>query len=303
MDIVNLYRKINRFGLNPFPTANALARVAHSLPITRRNLFDTGKLSGAIILLYHEIGVERFEEHIRYLLNFEIVPLDNLLEQMQDSASQGKLAITFDDGWKTNYELLPVIENYQIPVTIYAISSLIGTDNEVWTRTVKSMLKGGRIREIPDLQHFKTLPYEERTEEIAQWLALTGYKPKERTMLSIVELKTMLASGLVTIGSHGSIHESLLSLPGERVNFEISQSKAELKRKLGIEIEHFAYPFGKHNATHIRILKEAGYKSAVIDVPGINNSTTNPFELKRVMISKKMSWHSLVFLLARQGND
>ena len=101
--------------------------------------------SRAIILTYHRIrdddkdpditvAVQNFEKQIQYLRkNFLILSLKELIERMQASLpfEEDCAVITFDDGYKDNYQnAFPVLMKNDLPATIFLISSLIGKDPE-----------------------------------------------------------------------------------------------------------------------------------------------------------------------------
>jgi len=88
-----------------------------------------------IILLYHEINPMLFENHIKYLIKkYSIIPLRELLKRRN---LKNKLIITFDDGFSSNYELLPIFRKHNLPITIFLPFNWIGhkkilTLKEIW---------------------------------------------------------------------------------------------------------------------------------------------------------------------------
>ena len=80
---------------------------------------------------------QSFEAHIAYLRKrFTIVSLDELLDLWQTNrlkSDQSYCVITFDDGWKDNYQFaFPVLMKYQIPATIFLATDFIGTARWFW---------------------------------------------------------------------------------------------------------------------------------------------------------------------------
>lgn len=83
--------------------------------------------------------------------------------------------------------------------------------------------------------------------------------------LNIEELKELDRDKLCTIGSHTFNHPFFRALNKENKFYEIAESKAELERLLGHEIEIFAYPYGSLAAVDydtIKSVEAAGYKKA-----------------------------------------
>ena len=58
-------------------------------------------------------------------------------------------------------------------------------------------------------------------------------------------------------------HPHLAALPPLAVANEISQSKAELEKRLGVEVVSFAYPYGDLNAETKALVQQAGFRFAV----------------------------------------
>lgn len=71
--------------------------------------------------------------------------------------------------------------------------------------------------------------------------------PGESLGISTVELRTMDADPLCTIGAHTVSHPRLDTLPKEQQLAEIKDSKDTLEQLLGHPIVHFSFPHGAHN--------------------------------------------------------
>ena len=76
---------------------------------------------------------ERFAEHLQYLAN-EMCPCP--LADIQNPNHHNNLlqvAITFDDGYLDNFiNALPLLENYNIPATIFIVGEAIDKPGEFW---------------------------------------------------------------------------------------------------------------------------------------------------------------------------
>jgi len=83
------------------------------------------------------------------------------------------------------------------------------------------------------------------------------------------------------IGSHGLSHGRLAELSPAQARAEIFDSKKILEDLCGREVRHFCYPYGNWNRAVRDLVAEAGYETATIADPGINDETTDPFALLR----------------------
>lgn len=100
--------------------------------------------------------------------------------------------------------------------------------------------------------------------------------------LSDAQLRQVIQSGLVEIGSHTVHHTSLAKKLLTVVTNEVTGSKNELEKTYGIKIVSFAYPNGSFDQQAIGAVKKAGYLTAVSTVPGIEQSQANRFFLYRL---------------------
>lgn len=105
-------------------------------------------------------------------------------------------------------------------------------------------------------------------------------------------LEEMAETALVTIGAHTHGHFELPSLNDERVEAELSRCDELLKGRLGIRVEHFAYPRGAWNERVERFVKKR-YRSAVHVGGGVvNRGQWDRYRLPRIPVqgSDGMRW-------------
>lgn len=89
---------------------------------------------------------------------------------------------------------------------------------------------------------------------VADRLAVDGY-------MNTAQIKETIAAGW-EVGSHSMTHTDLTTSPN--LDWEISQSKADLESALGVKVRTFAYPFGLGDKSKTIINKVGQYYSAAV---------------------------------------
>ncbi len=105
------------------------------------------------ILLYHTIGdgalsPRLLTEHIDFLSSrFQLITLRGLYQGVTSgNLPQNPLVITFDDGYRDNYELaLPTLEKYQVVATVFVATGYVGSQFQG-----KPTMTPGQIRALAD---------------------------------------------------------------------------------------------------------------------------------------------------------
>jgi O-antigen biosynthesis protein len=111
-----------------------------------------------------------------------------------------------------------------------------------------------------------------------------------------------LDGGALRFESHSCSHPFLTEVPPERAAREVADSKRRLEDELGREVAAFAYPHGRFDLSVEASVREAGYRGAVTDIRGLNRRGTDPYRIRRAMMTSDD--HLPGFLLkARTGHD
>ena len=124
---------------------------------------------------------------------------------------------------------------------------------------------------------------------------VSGFLDKANYMFTW-QLKEIARSGLVEIGAHTIHHYSLKGLTPLTTKYEIEESKRELERIIEAPVVSFAYPDGSFDDQAIRLVKEAGFKSAVTTMHGFEISQKNKYSIYRIHPGDKTGNTLLSFL-------
>lgn len=211
---------------------------------------------------------ERFEAQVRWLREqgFSFYTVSELWAQW-DRLPERAVAITFDDGYGDNlHNALPILTRYNAKATIYVV---VDRHDRDWSTYKKA---------------------HHNTGELAR-----------EAKLSDDEIRQLLASGRIEIGSHTLTHCNLRTTPEAAKRHELLASREQLEVLTGKPVLSFAYPFGIYSAEDVRFAGEAGYETAVTTVEGIDMVVPRPepLDLKRVKVSGKDN--QLAFVMKMRG--
>jgi peptidoglycan/xylan/chitin deacetylase (PgdA/CDA1 family) len=288
---------------------------------------------GLLILMYHSIGgsdllhrglrvsEKNFARQLEYLTrHFQIVPLVPAVKLMRrgEPVPEGAVALTFDDGFRDNYETaLPLLKKYRCPATVFVATEPLTRRTSLWPYKLMYRVLRSQARrlefspgELPgiapavfDLETKRQrrgalnviermlwdVSRAERERLLGVIAEKLGMAPDsdpfdELPMLTWDQLREMAEAG-IEIGSHTVSHPVLSALGREEALGELLDSKKLLAAELGRPVKVFAYPFGRpqhFTAESERLVRQAGYEAACTTVRGVNRSDTNPLRLLRI---------------------
>jgi len=118
-------------------------------------------------------------------------------------------------------------------------------------------------------------------------------------MMNKIEIQSWIDAGM-EIGSHTQNHVFLTKINQNEAVNEINNSKADLEKEFGVNINHFCYPYGDHNDDIVSTIKRAGYQTATTVNRGRVRMNDNFLTLHRVPITHHTLPH--LFLLKILSN-
>lgn len=253
-----------------------------------------------VVLLFKRTALEKFDKHVlsiyfhnpspflfkgvvRFLNanDFQFISENELIEIISEKKTIGnrKVFISFDDGWKGNLKLIPVIEKYQIPISIFVPVKPVMSGNYWWEFIPFIKAKYPEINSADDL---KRMSNSQRMEYMREILPEVDLK---RSAINLKELEYLHNHPLVTIGSHTYHHPINIQCNNDELAFEYAESKKTLETWLNTKITSFAYPNGDYDKRDFELLKKNGYQIAFTTNPDITSKNISLLETPRISMN------------------
>ena len=220
----------------------------------------------AIIVLFHRVDdrlngdplsvtTRQFRDYCEFFgTHFRVVTVGELLHKLEEHQDvSGHLVITFDDGYRDNFEVAAVeLRKLRLPACFFVATNFIGSDHVPW------------------------------------WDAELPVRPQ---WMNWQQVRALRDQGF-EIGSHTRNHVDLGVVSGEAALAEIVGSREQLQAELGGSVPLFSYPFGRITQiteSNREAVRQAGYKCCFSAYGGAVAADTDPFRAKRMPIVP--SWH------------
>lgn len=107
----------------------------------------------------------------------------------------------------------------------------------------------------------------------------------QKPLMTASDWRTWLQAGM-DVGSHTRTHADLTKLNAPDAFDQITESKRELENSLGCEVRHFCYPYGRFDASHGQMAKQAGYITATTTQRGRVQPGDAPYALRRILVAR-----------------
>lgn len=265
---------------------------------------------------------EDLEMHIKTIKqHFTIVSLNQWISARKSGKKlpTKSCVLTFDDGWLDNYEhAWPILKKHNTPATIYLVTNCVGSNYSFWTNRLaqiviklkkqnestqknktrldklcssipKSLSPADYISKV--IHAAKQLPEPEAIDIVkeAEKTFAIDTKNSSPDLMSWSQIKELNNSPLIDFGSHTENHIKLSpDYTDSQIRTEIINSKKRLEKELSSPIVSFSYPYGAFTDL-ARETARAHYSSATTTVHGINSTSTDLMELKRIRVHSDIS--------------
>ena len=245
---------------------------------------------GLLVLNYHRIGdpgnsswdrdlwsasEQDFSHQVEYLArDFDLVGVSDLEEALRENAARCVM-ITFDDGYRDNYEAaFPILRAHGVPATFFLTTGFLDRRRIAWWDEIAWMVRKSPRQAIkanswttqaveydePDrclairrlLDTYKELPGTQTSAYLDFLAEATGSgrcppAMAEGLWMTWDMVREMRAAGM-HFGAHTVNHPILSSLTGEKQDWEILESRLRIEFELGEPVSTFSYPDGSRTA-------------------------------------------------------
>jgi len=278
--------------------------------------------------LYCRLPVRTFAEQMRYIKrNYRVLSLQQMVEELQNPSSyRQSVVVTFDDGYVGTYcDAFPILKEYGIPATVYLTAGAIESGEVPWYDRIflqfqqaaaevtvhldsKQQFRLGGFWSRVDaaasvVSYLRTLPDEERQrwcESFEKTIPLR-YTELGGSMMNWEQVHEMCRAG-VSFGCHTMTHPVLSRLSPDAVQREVGESKWLIENRLGVQVNDFAFPFGKPKdcgSIGAKALSQLGIRTAVTTIVGINQPGEDTFRLRRMVQGNETSIAMFAYRLQR----
>ena len=228
--------------------------------------------------MFHDISYETGKQMFAYLdKHYSVISLDTYLSACSNKELQlppKSIIITFDDGQRRNYDLLPLFKHYNWRPTIFLCSGIINTNRHYWfTFTTPGISKS----------NLKKLSNQERLEALKKAGFLVDKEFAHPQALDKKQIEKMRKQ--IDFQAHTIMHPCLPTCTNEEAREEIEGCKQMLEHEYDFSIKAFAYPNGDYTDREIKLLSQSGYQCGLTVDFGFNTKYSDLYQLKRLSVN------------------
>lgn len=197
-------------------------------------------------------SADEFERYCRMFRQyFNVVPLTEILDDLEAGRPvRGKLAITFDDGYRDNLvRAAPILKKHGLPATVFLCTKFIGSEGAAW--------------------------WDKDAGVASEWMTWD-------------EVNALTEFG-IEIGAHTQSHVDLTQCTLETAAEEIVGSRDLIESRTGIRPAVFAYPYGGAHQINDQvrsIVAESGFRCCASSYGGLVAPGDDPRHLERWPINQ-----------------
>jgi peptidoglycan/xylan/chitin deacetylase (PgdA/CDA1 family) len=270
------------------------------------------------------VSSQSFEKQMQFIAETcNAISLKSYIVSVKNQLTLPKrtVIITFDDGWKDNFNYaFPILKRLKIPATIFLTTGYIEQKDIFWQEQIRYLLhiikdnkqtklelKNYLIKfknDLPELSKIsslniiddeniitilKSIDQKLHNNFINELMKILNYPQLPYHMHDFLDwndIRIMKNHGL-EFGSHTVNHLLLDKTDKDTLWNELKKSKEQIEMRIGEEVYALAYPNGNFNNDVIEAAQKTGYLCAVTTIEGNNTTHCDLMRLKRINISEK----------------
>lgn len=290
-----------------------------------------GAWRGLYVLNYHRIGEharskydrgvysatpEDFDTQVQFLMeHFEVIGPDQVSEAIRRPTGR-KILITFDDGYRDNYEYaFPILKRHGASAIFFVTTGYLDQPRLSWWDEIAWMVRQSPLPVLPasewvpdalkltgeyqeaaiaTLQSlFKALPGG-TTKAFMQYLrtimdaGCPGHQDINTMWMTWDMVREMHAAGM-GIGGHTVTHPVLANLPMSEQFAEIASCKERIEAETGVPMTLFAYPNGTRddfdNTTRYCLRQNGVEHAFTLYGDYLRAPAADPYDIPRVWVT------------------
>jgi peptidoglycan/xylan/chitin deacetylase (PgdA/CDA1 family) len=214
---------------------------------------------------------------------------------------------SIDDCYRDTFELVaPVFRRHNAPLTLFVTTGIPDGTLPLWSAGLEDALLNrdrvlleGQVIELPTSEA-RRAAYQrvsdhwdgpEAGRHYAEFCASNGIDVDAMHWKHAISWEMLQAAAkdpLIEIGAHTVNHARISSLTPAAAIAELEGSRSRLKERLGIDVQHFAFPYGRSGDCGPRdfaLARQAGFSSAATTRKGLVRRGRDQFSLPRNTIN------------------
>ncbi|MGE5159600.1 MAG: polysaccharide deacetylase family protein [Gemmatimonas sp.] len=256
------------------------------------------------------VDLDFLDKFLTYLAvqGWDVVTIGEALQRSAGDDENGRYVnFSIDDCYRDTFELVaPLFRRHNLPLTLFVTTGVpdgtvplwsIGLEDALFERD--EVLLEDRVVELTSSESRRNVFQRiaacwdgpDAPMHYAEFCAANGIDREAmhwKHAISWEMLERLANDPLIEIGAHTVSHARISSLSPEAAVAELAGSRSRLNERLGIDAQHFAFPYGRSGDCGPRdfaLAREAGFSSAATTRKGLLRHGQDRFSLPRNTIN------------------
>jgi peptidoglycan/xylan/chitin deacetylase (PgdA/CDA1 family) len=238
---------------------------------------------------------------------WDIVTVEEALRRSARGEGGRYVNFSIDDCYRDTHELVaPLFRRHGAPLTLYVTTGIPDGTLPLWSAGLEDALldrdqvRFGGERIALETPEEKRAAYQrissfwdgaDAERHYAEFCVSNGIDRETmhwKHAISWEMLEELARDPLIEIGAHTVNHPRVSSLDPAAARAELEQSRRRLNERLGVNVRHFAFPYGRAGDCGPRdfeLARQAGFQSAATTSKGLLSRGRDEFSLPRNTIN------------------